>query len=51
MANSVSGCGQDLDRLQHVAILGVNLCGLEGPAKLHQQLDARFFQIVILQEL
>ena len=52
MVNIVSrGCAQDLNSLQHIAILGINLCNFENPAQSYQQFDTRFVQIVLLQEL
>ena len=47
-----SGRAQYLNRLQHIAIPGVNSCGFENPAQVYQQFDMRFVQIVMfLQEL
>jgi len=46
-----SRCGQHFDRLQHVAILDVDLCSFGNPVQHFQQLDTRFFQLIILQEL
>lgn len=40
-----SGRTQDLNRLQHIAILGTNCCGFENPTKAYQQLDTRVVQI------
>jgi len=51
MANAASGCGQDLNRPQHITIFSVNPCSLKDLARLHQQFDMRFVQIVIFQEL
>lgn len=46
-----SGCGQDLDCLQQIAVLGMNLCSFENPAQVHQQFETHFVQIAVLQEL
>ena len=43
-------CAQYLDRLQHIAILGMNLCSFEDPAQIYQEFDTCFVQIVIIQE-
>jgi len=45
------GGTQDPNRFQHIAILGVNPCGFENPAKAYQQLDTRIVQTgTFLQE-
>ena len=46
------GFAQDLDRLQRVAILGVNFCNFENPAQVYQNFGMRIVQIgTTLQEL
>lgn len=51
MVNTVcSRCTQHLNRLQHIAILGVDPRSFGNPAQFYQQLDARFVHTVLLQE-
>lgn len=52
MVNALNGAGgQGLNSLQHITLLGMNLCRFKNFARSLQHFGACFVQVIILQEL